>query len=40
MSLWELVAYVDGRNEGLEGDKVEAMSDDEFEQLKALHKVH
>lgn len=40
-SLWELVAYVDGRNElnAGDGDKAEAMSDDAFEALLARHNI-
>lgn len=41
MTLWELVAYIDGRNElnAPEGEKAEAMSNDEFDAMLANHNI-
>lgn len=39
-TLWELVAYVEGRNEAYAGDsKPDAMSNDEFDDLLAKHGI-
>jgi hypothetical protein len=40
-TVWEIVAYVDGRNEAYAADsKPEAMGNDEFEQLLATHNIN
>lgn len=39
LTLWEIVAYVDGHNRAQEPEKQEAMSNDEFEGLLSMHNV-
>jgi hypothetical protein len=40
LSLWEIVAFIDGYNRAnADPEKPEAMSDDEFDDMLAMHKV-
>ena len=40
LTLWEIVAYIDGYNQANEDpNKQEAMSDQDFEDLLAMHNV-
>lgn len=38
--MWEIVAYVDGRNENYaKDDRPEAMSNEEFDELLSIHNI-
>lgn len=40
LTLWEIVAYIDGHNRAnADPDKPEPMSDDDFDKLLAMHNV-
>lgn len=41
LTLWEIVAYVDGYNRAnADPEKPDAMSDDDFDEMLSMHKVN